>query len=55
VTGQVGSKPILYVWSPSNPEANPVCKMEMGRGKRAVTAVAFNHDQTKVAAVGLDD
>mmetsp|Transcript_25746 Transcript_25746/g.4327 ORF Transcript_25746/g.4327 Transcript_25746/m.4327 type:complete len:159 (+) Transcript_25746:523-999(+) len=55
VTGQVGSKPILYVWNPSNPEANPVCRMDMGRGKRAVTAVCFSNDQTKVAAVGLDD
>lgn len=29
--------------------------MRMGRGKRAVTAVCFSNDESKVAAVGLDD
>jgi microtubule-associated protein-like 6 len=50
-TGDVGAKPCVWIWNALNQQQ--VAKIDIGRGRRAVTALAFSHDGQHVVATDL--
>lgn len=51
VTGQVGSRPTLFVWDATTGEKKQ--KFELKKGARGVSAVAFSRDASLIACVDL--
>lgn len=53
VTGQVGSAPAIFIWNTSTGEKES--RVKIAKGARGIAAVGFSEDNSKIAAVDLNN